>query len=325
MEKLLEITDLSVEYRVGKSVAKALNGVTFSIGKGEALGLVGESGAGKTTTALSMLKLLPKRNAIIRGGRILFEDIDVTEASEAEMKRLRGKSMAMVFQNPLTSLNPVFKIGEQIGMALKSHANMSKSELRKAVGDMLETVGINRNRIDDYPNQFSGGMRQRVGIAAALACNPRLIIADEPTTALDVTIQAQILELIGGLIKNRNSSMLMITHNLGIVGELCDRVAVMYAGRIIEIGPVQRVFQAPAHFYTQGLFASIPKLTGERKPLEVIPGNVVNAQQIPGGCSFHPRCKACMERCKKEIPPMVAVEEGHSAACFRLMGGGLNV
>ncbi len=315
MDKLLSIEDLYVEYRVGKDVAKALNGANLYVSRGEALGLVGESGAGKTTLALSTLKLLPKKNARICSGSIVFDGIDIIGASEKQMMELRGKKISMIFQNPLTSLNPVFTVGEQIGMSLASHDNLSREELRAKVKSMLEMVGIIGSRIDDYPTQFSGGMRQRVGIAAALACDPDLIIADEPTTALDVTIQAQILELIKGLMKERNSSMIMITHNLGIVGELCDRVAVIYAGRIIEMGPVNKVYKNPSHPYTKGLFSSIPKLYGEREELTVIPGTVANARHLPSGCPFHLRCSECKEVCKSNIPEMVEIEEGHFCAC----------
>ncbi|MGE5613222.1 MAG: ABC transporter ATP-binding protein [Bacillota bacterium] len=321
MENLLEISDLHVEYKVGKSVARALNGVDLTIRKGEALGLVGESGAGKTTTALSILKLLPKRNATIKKGSIMFEGKDIIKAKEPEMMKLRGQGISMVFQNPLTSLNPVFTVGEQIGMSLKSHTKLSAAEIKERTCRLLEEVGINRIRVNDYPNQFSGGMRQRVGIAAALACNPKLIIADEPTTALDVTIQAQILDLIKKIINERNSSMLMITHNLGIVGELCNRVAVMYAGRIIEIGTIKEVFKNPLHPYTRGLFSSIPKLKGERKPLEIIPGSIASALHVPGGCPFHPRCAKCSEICKTEIPKQVKAGVDHWVACHCYIGG----
>ncbi|HWQ78001.1 MAG TPA: ABC transporter ATP-binding protein [Anaerovoracaceae bacterium] len=316
MENLLEIDDLYVEYKVGKSTAKALNGVTFSMRKGEAMGLVGESGAGKTTTALSILRLLPKHNSKIVSGDIAFEDTDILKASEKKMMNLRGESIAMIFQNPLTSLNPVFTVGEQIGMVLQNHKRMSRSEKKERCCQMLEVVGINRERLNDYPNQFSGGMRQRVGIASALACDPKLIIADEPTTALDVTIQAQILELIKKLIKEFGSSLLMITHNLGIVGELCDRVAVMYAGRIIECGTVREVFKNPLHPYTKGLFDSIPRLTEERQPLNVIPGTVVNAQDLLPGCPFHPRCKYKMDICTVKNPEQISAGGEHWVACY---------
>lgn len=315
MDNLLEINDLYVEYKVGKSTAKALNGVTFSMRKGEAMGLVGESGAGKTTTALSILRLLPKHNSKIVRGDIVFEDTNILKASEKRMMNLRGESIAMIFQNPLTSLNPVFTVGEQIGMVLQNHKKMSRTERIERCCQMLEVVGINRERLNDYPNQFSGGMRQRVGIASALACDPKLIIADEPTTALDVTIQAQILELIKKLIKEFNSSLLMITHNLGIVGELCDRVAVMYAGRIIECGTVKEVFKDPLHPYTKGLFASIPRLTEERRTLNVIPGSAVNAQELPPGCPFHPRCIYKMDVCTEKNPEQISAGGEHSVAC----------
>ena len=317
MGKLLEISNLHVEYRADKRVAHALNGTSFSIGEGEAMGLVGESGAGKTTTALSILQLLPKRLAKLTQGSIRFDGVDMLSANNRELEALRGESVAMIFQNPLTSLNPVFTVEEQIAMVLRAHTNKSKAVISREVGDLLELVGIGRERMKEYPNQFSGGMRQRVGIATALACNPKLVIADEPTTALDVTIQAQILELIKKLQSTHNSSLLMITHNLGIVGELCNRVAVMYAGQIIEIGSVDAVFRRPTHPYTKGLFASLPRLTGVRKPLAVIPGNPVDARQIPGGCPFHPRCSEKMPECEREAPAQIPFGEDHQVACLR--------
>jgi peptide/nickel transport system ATP-binding protein len=320
MVSMLEIKDLRVIYKVGKKVAKALNGVTFSIGRGEALGLVGESGAGKTTTALSIMKLLPERNARIIDGSIVFDSVDIITANEAQMKKLRGKEIAMVFQNPLTSLNPVFTVGEQIDVVLRKHTKLSAKERKTRIYELLEAVGINRVRIDDYPHEFSGGMRQRVGIAAALACNPSLIIADEPTTALDVTIQAQILELIKELMMTYSTSLLMITHNLGIVGDICERVAVMYAGRIVEIGSVQEVYTEPMHPYTKSLFASIPDLKGERKPLSVIPGNVASALNLPSGCAFHPRCAYRMDICKVTSPQQIKVSDNHFVACYCYTG-----
>ncbi len=322
MENLLEISNLQVEYKVGKNVARALNGTTFCIKKGEAVGLVGESGAGKTTTALSILRLLPKQNTTIKkGSSILFDGEDLLKASEKRMMKLRGEQISMIFQNPLTSLNPVFTVGEQVGMVLKKHTKINKKELQEKVGDLLETVGINRARMHDYPNQFSGGMRQRVGIASALACSPRLIIADEPTTALDVTIQAQILELIKQIIIGKNSSLLMITHNLGIVGELCDKIAVMYAGKIIEMGTVKDVFQNPCHPYTKGLFLSIPRLSGERHKLSVIPGSVANARDLPSGCPFHPRCEHKTALCEEKSPGFYKIAEEHAVACYLYEGG----
>lgn len=314
-EKLLEVKDLHVEFETERATVHALNGVNLTVYKGESLGLVGESGAGKTTTALSALKLLPKAGKI-KGGDILFKGKSVYEMSHKELLDMRGHRISMIFQNPLTSLNPVFTVGEQIAMVLRQHLKMNKKEAKERAGDLLESVGIARYRLNDYPSQFSGGMRQRVGIAAGIACNPELLIADEPTTALDVTIQAQILELMKRLQKEYNTSLLMITHNLGIISELCEWVAVMYAGRIIEYGSVEAVFSAPMHPYTVGLLGALPKLEGERKRLTTIPGVVANPQNLPEGCRFHPRCEHCTQRCRTEQPRMVRLADDHYVECF---------
>ena len=318
---LLKIEDLSVEYRVGITVAKAVNHLNLTIHKGEALGLVGESGAGKTTTALSVLKLLPDKVSFVTGGKITYDGKSILDAGEDEMTRLRGAKISMVFQNPLTSLNPVFPIGHQIAMGLRRHQHMSKKDADKAAADLLRMVGIADYRLNDYPHQFSGGMRQRVGIAAALACNPELLICDEPTTALDVTIQAQILELMKKLQTELSSSLLMITHNLGIIAELCENVAVMYGGNIVEYGSVKEVFTDPRHWYTVGLLNAIPKLTGPRERLNSIPGNVANAQNLPGGCCFHPRCEHCSSDCETRAPGLVMVNENHYVACWNRKEG----
>ena len=292
MENLLEIKDLSAEFKTERATIYALNGVNLSIAKGESLGLVGEAGAGKTTTALSILNLLPKPAGRFTGGDILWEGRSVFSMKEKELENLRGGKISMIFQNPLTALNPVFTVGEQIAMVLRKHAGMKNREAKERASELLELVGIKGERIKEYPNQFSGGMRQRVGIASALACNPELLIADEPTTALDVTIQAQILELMKELQTKYNSSLLMITHNLGIVSELCQKVAIMYAGRIIEYGTVREVFKNPVHPYTKGLLGAIPC------------------------CSFSPRCEGRCEACLNSIPPMREVKDGHFVACI---------
>ena len=315
MEHLIEIKDLKVEYRTERATAHAINGVTLTIDPGESLGLVGESGAGKTTTALSILNLLPNVGHVT-GGDILYKGQSVFAMKEKQLMSIRGNKISMIFQNPLTSLNPVFTVGEQIAMVLRKHKNLSKKEALEEAGNLLERVGIARFRVNDYPVQFSGGMRQRVGIAAGIACNTELLIADEPTTALDVTIQAQILELMKKLQKEYSTSLLMITHNLGIIAELCEKVAVMYAGRIIEYGTVREVFHNPMHPYTRGLLGAIPKLTGERKPLEAIEGTIANPQALPSGCYFHPRCKFCCERCSVDMPKMVRINDNHYVACF---------
>lgn len=313
---LLQIRDLSVEYRASGAVSKAVNGLNLTIQKGEAVGIVGESGAGKTTTALSIMQLLPDRVGKITAGEILFHGESLTEKSEKKLNAIRGKSISMVFANPLTSLNPVFPVGHQISMSLCAHEKISKKEAQERAAELLETVGIPRYRLNDYPHQFSGGMRQRVGIAAALASSPELLIADEPTTALDVTIQAQILELMKNLQTKYDTSLIMITHNLGIIAELCQKVAVMYGGEIVEYGTVQEVFTNPKHWYTYGLIHAIPNLTGPRNRLESIPGMVANAQNLPEGCKFHPRCSHCTEQCRKELPSMRSINADHVVRCW---------
>ncbi len=317
MEPLLNIKDLHVEYETGNKISYALNGVDLTIMPGEAMGLVGETGAGKTTTALSILKLLPPIVSTITKGEIMFDGEPILHKSEGEMTNYRGKRIAMIFSNPLSSLNPVYTVGTQITLALASHENLRGAPRKEKAADLLRMVGIPANRMDDYPHQLSGGMRQRVGIAAALACNPELLVADEPTTALDVTIQAQILEIMKDLQKARMSSLLMITHSLGIIAEICQRVAVMYSGAIVESGTVKEVFTNPAHPYTIGLLAAIPRIDGKRDRLSHIPGNVVNAQNLPTGCRFHPRCLQACTLCKKEYPPLADLGNGHMVACWK--------
>ncbi len=316
METLLEIKDLHVVFKTERAVCNALNGVNLTIGVGESLGLVGESGAGKTTTALSILNLLARAGKIT-SGEILFDGASILTMERKRLEDLRGDRIAMIFQNPLTSLNPVFTVGEQIAMVLRKHRGMKDKEAKEEAAKLLEMVGIAGYRINDYPHQFSGGMRQRVGIAAGLACNPALLIADEPTTALDVTIQAQILELMKDLQNKYSTSLLMITHNLGIIAELCHKVAVMYAGRIIEYGTVQEVFSHPCHPYTVGLLGALPNLDEKTERLTAIPGNIANSQHLPEGCHFHPRCAHCMEICKNKLPEMVQVGPDHYFACHR--------
>lgn len=316
MEELLKIENLHVEYRTGDTVAKAVNGLDLTIGKGEAIGLVGESGAGKTTMALSIMNLLPERISFITGGEIKFHGKSLLCAKPAELSSIRGSKISMVFQNPLTSLNPLFTVGHQVTMVLRRHKNFTRQQAEAEAKRLFHLVGIADYRLSDYPHQFSGGMRQRVGIAAALACSPELMIADEPTTALDVTIQAQILELMKSLQKEYSTSLLMITHNLGIIAELCQKVAIMYGGRIVEYGTVQEVFENPMHWYTIGLMNAVPKLEGPRERLASIPGNVANAQQLPAGCVFHPRCGYCRRACVGQAPPLVKICEDHYVACW---------
>lgn len=316
MEELLKIEDLYVEYRSGSGVAKAVNGLNLTLYKGEALGLVGESGAGKTTTALSILKLLPDHVGYVTKGSITYGGESLLDYSEKKMTDIRGKRISMVFQNPLSSLNPVFTVGHQIAMGLRKHQKLGKKEAAQEAKRLLKMVGIADYRLDDYPHQFSGGMRQRVGIAAALACSPELLICDEPTTALDVTIQAQILELMKDLQKTYDTSLLMITHNLGIIAELCQKVAIMYAGEVVEYGTVKEVFTHPLHWYTVGLLGAIPSLTGPRNRLSCISGKVANAYELPEGCRFHGRCEHCQAKCEEENPKLVKVNEDHYVACW---------
>ena len=313
MEKdvLLRITDYVVEFKTENGTKQAINHLNLTIHKGESLGLVGEAGAGKTTTALGVLRLLPKHSAKIKSGIIEFHGEDMAKFSERRLREIRGDKISMIFQNPLTSLNPVFTVGEQIAMVLRKHKNIGNKQAMEEAGKLMETVGIAKERINDYPHQFSGGMRQRIGIAAALACSPELLIADEPTTALDVTIQAQILELMKKLQKQYDTSLLMITHNLGIISELCKNVAVMYAGAIIEYGSVKEVFTNPMHPYTKGLLGAIPTLDDQKERLEV-----ANPYHLPKGCSFNPRCECKNADCAEEIPPMIKINESHYVSCF---------
>ena len=319
-DKILEIRDLEVSFKTEQAMVYAINGINLTIESGESIGLVGESGAGKTTTALSILNLL-SQNANIKGD-VLFHDKSVFSMKKKELTAIRGSKISMIFQNPLTALNPVFTVGEQIAMVLRAHKHMKYKEASIGAGKLLELVGIPSSRIQDYPNQFSGGMRQRVGIAASLACNPEILIADEPTTALDVTVQAQILELMKDLQKKYSTSLLMITHNLGIISELCEKVVVMYAGKFIEYGPVCKVFANPMHPYTRGLLGALPKLNEERKRLVAIPGRIANPQDLPKGCEFNPRCQHCTEKCRNEKPVLLEVEDGHYCACFNMVKGG---
>jgi peptide/nickel transport system ATP-binding protein len=322
---LLRINDLKVEYHTLRGKAEAVNGMNLSLASGEALGLVGESGAGKTTTALSILRLLPTPAGQIARGEIWFGGKNLLKESESAMRALRGNRIAMIFQNPLTSLNPVFTIGEQIAVAFMLHKHMSWREAMRQSGEMLEVVGISRGRLGEYPHQFSGGMRQRVGIAAALACNPELLIADEPTTALDVTIQAQVLDLMQALKQKYGMSLIMITHNLGIVAEMCQKVAVMYAGQVVEYGPVAAVFEAPAHPYTKGLFFSLPSTEQRQSRLTPVLGSMPNPMKSPTGCKFHPRCPVAQDRCRQVEPSPIQVQADHTAACLALTDGSRGV
>lgn len=313
--KLLEIKDLSVEYSTDNGVVKAVNNFNVVLNKGETLGIVGETGAGKTTTALSILGLIPDPPGIVKSGEIIFEGEDLLNKKEEEMRTIRGNKISMIFQDPMTSLNPVMTVAEQIAEGIEIHQDLNHEESMERANEMLELVGIPRERAAEYPHQFSGGMKQRVVIAIALACNPNLLIADEPTTALDVTIQAQVLELMGELKKEFNTAMILITHDLGIVAETCDNVAVMYAGEVIEFATLEQLFRNPKHPYTLGLFGSIPNLTEDVKRLNPIKGLMPDPTDLPSGCPFHPRCPHATDVCAKEIPDVVQVEEGHEVKC----------
>ena len=316
-EKMLEIKDLSVVYETDLETVYAVNGVTLSLEKGATLGLVGETGAGKTTLALTLMHLLPERTGKVTSGCITFEGENIVELPEADMRKIRGDKIAMIFQDPMTSLNPVLTVGEQIAEALYVHndSGRSKEEIEARVDETLTLVGIPPARKHEYPHQFSGGMRQRVVIAIALSCEPDLLIADEPTTALDVTIQAQVLMMIRDLRDRLGTSMIMITHDLGIVAQTCDNVAVMYAGEIIEMGSAEDIFTCPIHHpYTDGLFGSLPNLKEKTDRLHPIAGLMPDPTNLPKGCKFAPRCDECMEICK-EGPPEVDVDGTHSIRC----------
>ncbi|MGN0658272.1 MAG: ABC transporter ATP-binding protein [Emergencia sp.] len=304
-EKLLKVKDLEIIYKTDLETVYAVNGISFELNRGETLGLVGETGAGKTTTALSLLRLLPERTARITAGEIEFEGRNLLDYSEKEMQRIRGEKISMIFQDPMTALNPVLTVGEQIAESLTLHDDVgrSKETIEARVEEVLEMVGIPAARKKDYPHQFSGGMKQRVVIAIALACNPELLIADEPTTALDVTIQAQVLAMMEELKEKLDTAMIMITHDLGIVAQTCDKVAVMYAGEIIEYGTVEDLFTGEKHHpYTVGLFGSIPSLDGEEERLHPIDGMMPDPTNLPSGCPFSPRCPKCTQRCTEEHP-----------------------
>jgi len=317
---LLEIKGLKTYFFTRKGVVKAVDGVDFSIGEGDTLGLVGESGCGKSMTALSIMRLVPEPMGHIVEGSILFEGKDLVTMTEPEMRKIRGNRISMVFQEPMTSLNPVLKVGFQVAETIQLHQEVSRREAWERSIEMLRLVGIPspQSRVNEYPHQMSGGMRQRVMIAMALSCRPKLMIADEPTTALDVTIQAQILDLIYNLKEKVGSSILLITHNLGVVAEVAQYVGVMYAGHIVEYADVLRLFKDPRHPYTVGLFQSIPKKKGrgKRQKLQAIPGLVPDLLGLPSGCKFQDRCSRVMSKCKVENPPLVDLDGGHQVRCW---------
>lgn len=313
----LSIDNLKVDYVTDDGIVHALNGVSLELVQGETLGLVGETGAGKTTMAKCIMGILPKRTGKIRSGEITFEEKNLLKCSEKELQSIRGAQIAMIFQDPMTSLNPVLTVGEQIAEAVENHERCGKARAMERAEEMLELVGIPAERVHEYPHQFSGGMKQRVVIAIALACNPKMLIADEPTTALDVTIQAQVLEMMQSLKRQLNTSMLLITHDLGVFAQNCDRVAVIYAGEIVEYGTVMDVFKRMKHPYTQGLFSSIPQINADVKRLNSIPGLMLDPTLDVEGCRFCDRCKYATEECRINHPELVEIESGHSVRCFQ--------
>ncbi len=317
-ELLLEIKDLSIIYSTEDGLVKALNNASLQLHKGESLGLVGETGAGKTTLARGIMRLIPNPPGKIVGGEIFYEGKDLLKLKDKDMRKLRGQQISMIFQDPMTSLNPVMTAGDQIREVILAHnPGMSKKEGRKQAEDMLEMVGINASRYDNYPHQFSGGMKQRVVIAIALACNPSLLIADEPTTALDVTIQAQVLEMIHDLKEKNNTAMLLITHDLGVVAQNCDSVAIIYAGEIVEYGTLRQVYKKILHPYTEGLFGSVPSLDTTSKRLNAIDGMMPDPTQLPKGCKFADRCKYAEKRCQERNPELIELADGHKVRCIR--------
>lgn len=315
-ESLLSVKDLYVEYTSEGIGIHAVNGVSFDLKRGKTLGLVGETGAGKTSIAKAVLQVLPEFSTKHCSGIIEFEGKNLMNLSEDEIYKIRGKKISMIFQDPMTALNPVMRVGDQIAEGVKLHSNISKKEAKARAVEMLEMVGIPAERYVEYPHQFSGGMKQRVIIAIALACSPKLLIADEPTTALDVTIQAQILHLMRELKEKKNTSVIMITHDLGIVAETCDRVAVMYAGKIIEEGTLDEVFNHTLHPYTEGLFNSLPNIKNRTARLRPIHGLMPDPTDLPEGCAFAPRCNYATEACKKRRPDLVTFTGTHKAACL---------
>ena len=317
-EKLVDVRNLKTYFFTEDGTVPAVDDVSFHINRGETLGVVGESGCGKSVTSLSIMRLIPNPPGKIVGGEMYFEGESLLEKSDPEMRKIRGNDISMIFQEPMTSLNPVYTVGDQIAEAVELHQGLSHQEAIEKAVDMLKLVGIPspEQRVHEYPHQLSGGMRQRVMIGMALSCNPKLLIADEPTTALDVTIQAQILELMKGLKQDLGAAIMLITHDLGVIAEMAERVIVMYAGKIVEEADVFSLFKNPLHPYTEGLLSSIPKLDAPKGRLHVIEGVVPNPLNMPQGCRFNPRCPHAMDKCREEEPPLVDVGDGRYSACW---------
>ena len=322
---ILDIENLVVRYETEDGIVHALNGIDLQLGYHQTIGLVGETGAGKTTAALAMMRLVPSPPGVVECDKLMVDGRDILNLPTAKMEEVRGKDVSMIFQDPMTALNPVFTVGEQIAESLELHEHLDKKAAMERAKEMLELVGIPGSRANEYPHQFSGGMKQRVVIAIALACSPELLIADEPTTALDVTIQAQVLELMrklkAELRKKLDMSMILITHDLGVVAEMCDKVAIMYCGMIMEYGTLRDVYKNPAHPYTQGLFDSLPDLDTEVPRLKPIPGMVPDPTELPAGCPFENRCARATERCKTECPKLRTLSGTHTVRCHNVEGG----
>lgn len=322
---ILEIKNLTVEFVTEDETVQAVNNLSLSLEKGKTIGLVGETGAGKTTTAKAIMHLIPSPPGKIVSGEIHVDDYDMLNASNKDLSLIRGREISMIFQDPMSVLNPVFTVGEQIAECYRIHDALNKKEALEKAKDMLRLVGIPEERAGDYPHQFSGGMKQRVVIAIALACNPKLLIADEPTTALDVTIQAQVLELMKELKVKYNTSMIMITHDLGIVAEVCDSVAIMYAGSIVEEGSLEEIYNHTMHPYTEGLFNSLPNIYVEQEMLKPIKGLMPDPTNLPKGCAFCPRCEYAKEECNKRKPELVSMGGTHKCACLRYEEEGFRI
>ena len=316
MDCILEIKNLAVHFHMEDGTVNALNGIDLELYNGETLGLVGETGAGKTTLAKSIMQLIPVPPGKIESGSILLQGEDMLQMHIDQIRAIRGKQISMLFQDPMSSLNPVMTVGDQIAEVIETHERCSHSEALEKAGDMLETVGITRERAGDYPHQFSGGMKQRVIIAMALSCNPKILIADEPTTALDVTIQAQVLEMMRDLKEKYNTATLLITHDLGVVAQMCERVAIIYAGEIVELGNIHDIFKQTGHPYTEGLLGAIPKINVNERRLSPIEGLMPDPMEVRKGCAFAERCKYAEEKCKNTHPELKEITSGHKVRCF---------